>query len=69
MPTFLVVVGALLLLALGGYAGWLHYQLWQRKKQQASAPALATFEPQQFDPRRVELRKTLFVLADALLQE
>lgn len=69
MLTILVVGGAAIVLALGGYAGWLHYQLWRRKQRQASAPQVSTFEPQQFDPRRVELRKTLFVLADALLQE
>ena len=69
MTTALITVAVLIVLALAGYAGWLQYRLWQRGKRQRATPAVETFDPGAGGGRRVALRKTLYVLSDALINE
>ncbi len=69
MKTAFVVLAIVVVLILAGYAGWLHYRLWKLKRRPASGVAV-------FDPggaggsaHRPALRKTLYVLADALVND
>ena len=70
MMTALITGAAIIIIALAGYAGWLHYQLWlQKRLREKAASEVLAFDPALASENRVELRKTLYVLADALLNE
>ena len=69
----LIAAGVIVVVALAGYAGWLHYKLWQRNRDKAPDGTVETFDPARglssATSPQVPLRKTLFVLADALINE
>ena len=66
----LIVSGTVIIIALAAYAGWLHYRLWQRDRQrEANRQGVAGFDPAAIDNNRVELRKSIYLLADALLDD
>ena len=61
----LVITGLLIIAALAGYAVWLHYCLWRQRRQ---SPGTGS-EPLGGDPGRVELRKSIYLIADAMLDD
>ena len=70
MITSLIALAIAIVLGLASYAAWLYYRLWQLKKRQQSAAAqVGNFDPQARTAKQLELRKTLYILADALLDE
>ncbi len=75
MNTLLISAGAAIIVALAAYAGWLHYRLWQRdKKPHGQSNPVATFAPGQdapghSDSQRAGFRKSIYLLADALVTD
>ncbi len=74
-----IIVALLIIVALAGYAAWLHWLLWQRKgtarntasSHQAGAAAVGTFDPATAAaPRRtVMAEKAVYLLAEAILDD
>lgn len=64
----LIIAAALILAALASYAGWLHYRLW-RQKNVAQQTQVETFSPHQPHNQTVEVRKSIYLIADATLAD
>ena len=70
MQTTLIITAIAIVLVLATYAGWLHYKLWKLKKEKtAQKGQVATYDPNPGSGRKVSIEKTLYVLADALINE
>ncbi|MCK9503715.1 MAG: DUF2489 domain-containing protein [Porticoccaceae bacterium] len=71
MTTTLIVLAVVIIAVLAAYAAWLHYRLWQQKnsKRQSRNEVVQSFEPQSQGVQRVELRKSIYLLADATLDD
>jgi hypothetical protein len=62
---WLALIGGLIILVLASYAGWLHFRLWKLKKTQ-NAASVESFEPAN---NRVKVEKSIYLIADAFLDE
>lgn len=69
MTPVLIALAVLIVLVLAAYAGWLHYRLWLRAKQGKAAVSVGSRPPKEPDLHRVELKKSIFLLADAMLDD
>lgn len=69
MTAPLIALGAAIIAALAGYACWLHYRLWQLKRRERSRATVALFEPPVPARGMVDREKSLFLLAEALLDD
>lgn len=69
MKTVFIATAVLIVFALAVYAGWLHYRLWFHKRQANGVDRERNQTRHNPDPQRVELKKSIYLLADAMLDE
>ena len=70
MTPWLIVLAVIIVAALAAYAGWLHYRLWKLRRPSRNDDAVPLYEPPSVAPdRRVDLDKSLYLLAEALLDD
>lgn len=65
----LVLAGAIVVLTLAGYAAYLHWQLYQLRKKAEDSPRPLQDDTAEVAEQRVALRKSIYLLADAMLDD
>lgn len=64
-----VLAGVVVVLALAGYASYLHWQLYQLRKKAKESPDPIQGDTAAGDGQRVALRESIYLLADAMLDD